>query len=79
MNFPTHGTECALSANGKSRRRIDGTALIVCERKGGNWWAQRGDTFLRGIFTSKHAAMAASEARLDTTNRPDNDNHGGLR
>lgn len=79
INFPTHDTDWALSANGNYWRRIDGTALIVGERKDGNWWARRGDTSLRGSFPSKHAAMAASEAGLDTTNRPDNNNDGGVR
>ena len=79
MGYSNHDTDWALSPKGNYWRRIDGTALIVGERKDGNWWARRGDTFLLGSFPNKHAAMAASEAGLAKTDWPDDDDQGGAR
>jgi hypothetical protein len=78
MNYPTHNTEWALSAKGNYWRRLDATPLIVGRRKDGYWWARRGDTFLRGRFPSKQAAMAAVEVGVDPRDWPDDDGAGAM-
>lgn len=65
MNYPTHDTDWATSAKGNSWRRLGGLVLIVGPRKDGRWWARRGESFLKGSFTSKSSAMTAAELNVD--------------
>jgi len=79
MNYPTHDTDWALSAKGNYWRRINGTPLIVGKRKDGQWWARRGDDFIRGAFATQRAAMTAAEIGIDGSDRADgNDDRGPL-
>jgi hypothetical protein len=65
MKYPTHDTEWATSVKGNTWKRINGIGLVVGNRKDGQWWARRGDDFVKGSFTSKIEAMNAAEQGHD--------------
>ena len=61
MSFHQRDTEWATSAKGNTWKRTNGVPMIVGQRKDGKFWARRGDSFIKGSFSSIDAAMHAAE------------------
>ena len=61
MNYSSRDTEWATSAKGNTWKRTNGVSMVVGKRSDGKYWARRGDSFIKGSFESKNAAMHAAE------------------
>ena len=61
MNFPTNDTNWATSAKGNLWKRTNGVICVVGQRKGGGYWARRGDDFVSGSFSTLSEAKRAAE------------------
>ena len=62
MSYPKQNTDWAISKKGNTRKPKDGVGLVVGSFKNSKeYWARRGDDFVKGRFDTMESAMYAAE------------------
>lgn len=62
MSYPKQNTDWAISKKGNTWKRKDGVGLVVGSFKDSKeYWARRGDDFVKGRFDTMESAMYAAE------------------